>query len=239
MSLRSLAAALALFASLGLSAEQRILVPVFVVTRGAFGSAFRSELAVVNPGDTPQVVDGLNYPCVIFPACPPLPRSVTVAPRSFITSFDQLGTPGSFLYVSDSSPLQFGLRARDDSRRDDSAGTSIPIVREREFGPVIQIPDVRAEPAYRQLLRVYGMRGGEVVVAFRAENGALIESRIVRLPEGSRFVPAYAEVRDFPATPAERLWIEVNGTGDDPRVWAFVTLTNNATQEITVVPPSR
>lgn len=232
-----------LVVALGVAAEERYIVPVFVMVDGAFGSRFTSELQVMNVSDTAQVVRGIRAGCPIL--CPHTPLAFGAFPNDVVSFFERTGLPGVILKAADGAALRMNLRVRDLSRADLSAGTEVPIIHESRLQRgVVHILGVPAEGArFRNRLRVYAFAPATVRVRFIGEGGDVVleESTLElkfptpEIPTDVEFYPAFAETADFPDGRAVRLQIEPLSGAD--RVWAFVTTTNNVTQEITVVTP--
>ncbi|HET8772419.1 MAG TPA: hypothetical protein VFP80_01460 [Thermoanaerobaculia bacterium] len=223
------------------SAFEPILFPVLFSADGAFGSKWRTEATVSNPA--PWTVYA-NYtlhnigPCVL-PCDPPL------APKSIERFHD--GYPrGTVMFAprSEAGQLALSLRIRDVSREEQGYGTEIPVVREHDFihGQNIHLLDVPLDPRYRVKVRVYMIEpvlppalGGEV--RLRRGNAILsVPFTFSNGRDGLVIEPHYAEV-DLPlGSIGERVNVEVfmplDATG-----WAFATVTNNETQQVTIVAP--
>jgi hypothetical protein len=111
--------------------------------------------------------------------------------------------------------------------------------------------DVPTDPRFRNTLRIYAIDQTEVILEIHSEtlNGMTQQRRIQLRPPSNVFEPAYAEVSDLPVDAgALRLRILppwADGLPPDPmppntpQVWAFVSVTNNETQHITVIAPQR
>jgi hypothetical protein len=170
--------------------------------------------------------------------------------------------PAIFIHVdSRYAPfVKFSSRIRDLSRMTESAGTSVPVVREDQFSatPLVLL-NVSVDPAFRNMLRIYALP--EVA-------SPAVEVRYFRHPEADapnlnvvllrservslRTTPGVIG-EDFPLYPsmAERgnlqdlaefaghnaVWIEIVPVTPGLRFWAFVSVTNNTTQEVTIIAP--
>ena len=85
---------------------------------------------------------------------------------------------------------------------------------------------------YRTLLRVYGYAGHDanVTVTFRNDaTGALLATRALTTQSGYAQLP-------IDVTSAPRLRVQV--TAETSLIWAFVSVTNNATQQVTTIAPA-
>jgi hypothetical protein len=164
--------------------------------------------------------------------------------------------------------VDFQLRARDLSRENEGFGAEIPVVPLDAFtsspADSVRLFNVPVDSRYRATLRIYG--GDALAIEARIEirsqsDGRLIERRFVTLLPGFQRsgAPGSAE---FPLTPSylqlDPLSDIVRASGEDRvlitvyyqlplvgpppfrlPVWAFISITNNVTQEVTVVTPHR
>ncbi|HYR28357.1 MAG TPA: hypothetical protein VEU30_07825, partial [Thermoanaerobaculia bacterium] len=141
----------------------------------------------------------------------------------------------------------FQLRIADTSRLALTAGTQIPVVRDSELltgtARLLAIP---ADPRFRLTFRLYelDLTASEFAVrVYEQGTGTLLDERVLTLaaphPERiPRFEPAYAEIPDFGSLAASgRLQVEIEPLTEGAKFWAFVSITNNETQQITLVTP--
>ena len=225
------------------SVFERILFPVVFATDGANGSRWRSEATLSNP--RPWYVEKANtlsplLPCLVYPC------GERLAPGEIVSYGD--GYPRGFVLQAprpEAPDLAFSLRIRDVSRQAEGLGTQIPVVREKDFthGTGVTLVDVPVDPRYRVKLRVYMI---DPLPAF-PQNGLLrLRNTVTRattftrsfeLQPGGRNEPYYAEI-DLPAGAAnERVNVHLT-MPLDATAWAFATVTNNATQQVTIVTPN-
>ena len=222
---------------------ERILLPLFLPpVNGAFGSLFHTEFraaAVRRPEETVDI-HGLISNCLFV--CPPGPELVTLFPGQSVSSPELVlnGKPGRFIYVPDAQveTLAMSLLVRDVSRANLSAGTSIPIVRESELiTNRLVLLNVPTDPRFRNTLRIYSPIAWPIRVTITGRQPVDIF-----LPPGADvFDPAYAAFTDFPIG-AGTVDVTVEPTPNmlpvvPPPFWAFVSVTNNETQLITVIVP--
>lgn len=241
MSFRLIAITIALLAG-SVAAEERYLLPVFVDVPGAHGSMFRSDLTLFNAGST-AAVRGFGPECTTACVLPPRLIGFTADAGETYKEFQKVGGPG--LVIKTSGDVRMNLRVRDTSREQLSAGTEIPVIRESEMidGPVYLL-GVRPEVSiFRNRLRVYSFAPGRVRVVFVREADSVtldqvtldLTSRDVAA-DVAEFYPAFAETADFPVT-GSSIRVHVEPLVGLDGLWAFITTTNNETQEITVITP--
>jgi hypothetical protein len=225
------------------SVFERILFPVLFATDGANGSRWRSEAVLSNP--KPWYVENANTlsplrPCLVYPC------GERLDPERIERYGD--GYPrGAVLLVPrpEAPELAFALRIRDVSRQAEGLGTQVPVVRESDFshGTGVTLLDVPVDPRYRVKLRVYMIEplpanGRNALLRLRnTVTRATTLTRSFELAPGGRNEPYYAEI-DLPAGAAnERVNIHLD-LPLDATAWAFATVTNNATQQVTIVTPN-
>jgi hypothetical protein len=247
---------------IGLAAElARVLVPIVIwPTAGANGSLWVSEFSMFVDGSEELFVFPTTFDCPVLCPAPPLygsmipPRRVT-EPRP--TPYQ--GSAGILLRVDKSraAEITFASRIRDTSRALDTWGTAIPVVTDDELvRGRLQLIDVGAGPRFRQTLRIYepDATGASVRVRVWGDDGneTLLgdETIVLAVPAynqrddanaGLPYSPGYAQLdfaAKFPsASQYPRLRIEVEPISDATRYWAFVSITNNETQHVTLVTP--
>ena len=236
---------------------ERILVPVFSPpVQGAFGSDFRTILRASNTGSEPRRVPlyGLDSTCILItPVLGPTdPRLINNDQTTQELTPECSQWPARFFYVPKdlTDNLTMNLRVRDVSRSDLSHGTEIPVVRESDFKTdrIVLLGVPIDNTRFRNTLRIYATEPGFVAVTI----GDQVRSVELR-PGRNEFEPAFAMLGNYPG-PGEteapgrdtvRITIDAMPTPGGittplPSVrpiWAFVSVTNNVTQEITVVTP--
>jgi len=246
-----------LFAAVTAHAQpySRVLVPIYLdqPIPGAYGSLWASEFAVHNRDAQEFILQWCSpYPegaCILnlYPDEQIKPNETeTRLPERYPKPHD--GIPGAVLYVSprDIGPLDFQLRVADRSRSAQSAGTAIPIVREGEFRTsAANLLNVPVDPLFRLTFRIYEMnldRADFTVRVFDQETAALLQTRTVTTtttgPQGVlRFQPAYAQFDQIVDGAPSRVRVEVEPLTHGVAFWTFASITNNDTQQITIVTP--
>lgn len=219
----------------GVPPSERILVPIFAQPGpGAFGSFWQSELWVHNDTDEP-VQTGLG---------PVFPPKTTIGP---LVGDRAVGTPGLVMFTrrEHEAHLHFSVRIRDLSRQAQTWGTEIPVVRESEFFTGrMQLLAVPTDGRFRTMLRVYeflgfGLSPGAVRVRFYRTGvspDVLLHEQTVSL--AGTGVLAYAQLASLPpeVSDAAPVRIEIEPL-KEMWFWAFVSITNNETQHVTIITP--
>ena len=246
--------------------HERVLVPISVAdVPGANGSLWTAELWATNANGSAQAAEIAALPCLIAvstcaPAFEILPgRTVRVAPLG------NAQAPGVLLLVPTHLAAQIGftLHVRDRTRQSESWGAEIPVVRESNFftGPS-HMASVPYGGAYRQTLRIYALLAGSIPTArFRVkmyEVTGVAADRLLREdvvtvaldppPPPNRIASPLGQI-----TLTDLFQIEIGGVNrvrvsiepmTDPAAllppvpyWAFVSITNNDTQQVTTVTP--
>ena len=227
------------------SVFERILFPVLFSAPGVGGSQWRSDAVISNP----RKWDVWNYNSVFPYVCLAYPCGERLDPES-AERFQGHGYPnGAALLVAreEAGDLAFSLRARDVSREADGLGTQLPVVREEGmFRGTMTLLNVPLDPRYRVKLRVYSFDAGQsgfgssASVSIRPVTGASreITRQLTRECQGFQcdFFPYYADYDFPPGATGELVDLYVDL---DPGYlgWAFVTVTNNSTQQVTIVTP--
>ena len=240
----------------------RVLLPIYLEqpVAGAFGSSWISEFAVHNSAASPYLIEWCSPAtpdsgCILnlfadeeltpaetqtrLPARYPKPRNGTVGA---VVYFSPEGTnpPAE-------STLSFALRVTDLSRSATSAGTELPVVRERDFRTATtNLLNVPTDPRFRLTLRLYEMSLDQASFSIRVldqDSNAVLGERVVSVattaPQGAlRFEPGYREVSDLGSLVAgSHVRVEVSPLTAGSTFWTFISATNNDTQQITLVTP--
>jgi hypothetical protein len=228
-----------------------ILFPIFMPpVQGAFGSEFHTTPRVASRGEQIDLY-GVDRNCVIAdaPRTPTVPFTIGSGPEELWTVCSQ--SVGRIFYVPEGrgTDLVANLRVTDVSRQHASHGVEIPVVRADDFTTEkIVLLGVPIDARFRNTLRVYGMPGQGSGYARVVINGTT--HPIALNWSGDMFEPMVATFTDFPRPdqlPAGQKTITVTIELPPPApvaivgptpIWAFVSVTNNETQEITTVTPN-
>ena len=240
---------------------ERVLLPIYFpgVVPGAYGAQWKTDLWVHNSGPGPIAI--ANRVCPMDTPCPPvIPLTAYIDPfTSWHNPTDFFeparGNPSLVLYVSDfgTKYIGFGLRVMDTSRSAVNGGTDLPVIREGDFltstSQLLNVPLDNA--SYRALLRVYEVNADAAEFAVRIHDAdsrqpsALYTTNLNATTSKRgpfRSEAAYAELDITQLLQTRLAWpqtarIEIQPMTPGSHYWAFVSLTNNDTQLVTLVTP--
>lgn len=223
-----------------------VLFPIFTPpVKGAFGSEFHTTARAVSRGAAFDIF-GVDTNCTLIdpPILPDNPYRIGATETQLPTTCSQ--TVGRLFFVPTEHADDFvgNLRVTDVSKQSESHGVEIPVVRLDDFTTKkIILMGVPVDARFRNTLRIYGLEGGAQFVNVTM-NGV---TRTVPLQQSDDlYEPSYAQFTAFPTAdqlPAGQDTVTVtidqptNGVVPPTAVWAFVSVTNNDTQQITLVTP--
>jgi hypothetical protein len=242
---------------------EQVLVPITSTDLiGANGSHWVTETWVENT--RPTEATDLKGPFLSPNVSPPGATSLHISPGlAMQLPAPQLVAPavvreGALLGVPRwlGRGLAFNSRAQDISRQVQTRGTEIPVVRENEFADSITLLNVPGDPRYRILLRVY-TRTSAADVRVRVEHLSAVNfftpppifgppvDTVIHLDApfangvgavSSFGVPGYAQMSI--GNYAYPLQVTVTSQSGAPNnLWAFLSITNDETQEVTTITP--
>jgi hypothetical protein len=240
-----------------------VLIPVFASepVPGVNGSSWTTDMFASNGGDAVATVTGIVWDCFLPECNLPAPLDPEVTIRTGPQAAD--GLHGALLYLEPASAasVHFGLRFRDLSRQASTWGTELPVPRADEFRQErFSLVDVPVTEGFRQTLRIYELDGTPRDASVRARLYQLDPDR--HIPSGDPDTllgeavlpltftpfgterpdhPGYAQITDLstiaPLGDAESVRLEIEPVTEGLRLWAFVTVIHNETQQATVISP--
>ncbi|HEX8617376.1 MAG TPA: hypothetical protein VF911_07310 [Thermoanaerobaculia bacterium] len=166
----------------------------------------------------------------------------------------QLGTlrGGQFIYVNeaDEARVQLNSRVWDLARETATAGSEVPIVREREFtSSTIALLGIPVAAHYRHNVRIYdfdGRDGARVAIRLYANDETSPRAAVVRTlgvasaatatPAQLPVHPAYLELDPASLAPlagVNTMRVEIEPLDQGLRLWSFISVTNNETHHVT------
>jgi hypothetical protein len=233
---------------------ERVLFPLNYIGRGAHGADWRTDIVVRNDG--PVYMETVPQ-FWIDPSDPEHVGIVQPIPPGERAAFPpRLQDGGAFLYVPRGLEpfLSYSAHVVDRSRLSEGAGTELPVVRARDTASTIRILDVPRAAGYRAMLRIYDwdlVDSRDAYVKIKTSEG-VEKTLAVHLPgtgicpNPSPRPPCFAPSPSYRAIDlsaisglgnAKSFDVTVTGVFDDARLWAFVSITNNATQQVTTYTP--
>lgn len=246
---------------------ERVLVPVFFFGGGQGGAQWFSSFDMVAPANgfqlaTPVLRD--EQSCAFCP-CEVKAQVEEMKAETICGQFEH--PFGLLLWVPrnvDKDAVHTSLRVSDRSREDHRAGAQIPVVWESDlYADSFVLLDVKTEPRYRSAIRLYDafqyptdfvLRFYDMEEFRKGTREVLFETmvraeRATTTPGRFPLRPAFLMIGDIVArwpqlASSESVAIEVAGTSlpisppqYDRRFYAFASITNNTTNEVTIVSP--
>jgi hypothetical protein len=234
---------------------ERVLLPVAASGPGPNGARFETEILITNAGDEAVPIGGAAIPCCSTGQSPPPLRLIQPHTTSTFTPGFYLAEAytGAFITVPSrmARDVITKVRVHDTSRDASSFGVEIPVVSDLDFAATVRLEGIPTDARFRSTLRVYAYDArnfGPVTLRVRdAADGTLLATVPVALnspnlqTEASDLFPTAAQLSldsiIAPLRSHPRLRIDIADSDAIRPIWAFVSITNNETQEITLVTP--
>jgi hypothetical protein len=197
----------------------RSLLPIAGGATGALSTTWRTDVSVTNENAVPVTIAGTTVP----------PLTTKTLLLSGTTAFVDIPRE-----LSDG--VTISVRVHDTTHDADNLGVDVPVIPESQFRRSVVLTAVPSDARYRVLLRIYGYGGaGSAIVRLRnAQTGVLLDQTTAVLAGTS---PSYVQV-PLNTSAVGAVIVEVTTAGrSDPPIWAFVSVTNNITQQVTLVTP--
>jgi hypothetical protein len=228
--------------------RETLLIPVAVDILGAFGSRWTSDVWVFN--DTDEATNLFPEVCTFIGAVYPCGNRMMVAAhgalRLPLAARREANNPE--LYLSPLTDilarLHFSVRVRDLANPED-VGVEIPIARRSDFRRGrLELLNVPVSDRFRSLLRIYDemnfLNAGVTVRAYDMGTGTFLAQRkLVQFLPTDGPVRATLLLHDFLGIPEVRghqsVRLEIEEDDPNASLWAMLTLTENATQRVTVL----
>ena len=239
---------------------EKLLLPVYFdgFVNGAFGSRWQTDLWIRNNGQ--EAVEIGPWACPSDQVCASTyPLIYSFRSGRSLRNLPALGevpdgNPSRLLYVDRerAGDVSFSLRFADVSRSALDGGVDLPVIREREMRTsVSQLFNVPLGTSFRAMLRMYEIDqpSSAFRVTFYAQSeGDDVPLHSVELNATSRqngefrSKAGYAQIDLGELLKLERSWpetvrVEITPLTAGSRYWALVSLTNNVTQNVTLVTP--
>jgi len=239
------------------SGRLTVLVPINPgIVPGVAGTQWQTLLWVSNSGSSDVTFD--CSPINASPTqCPLTVRAHTMG--SFPVPYAELPHQGFFAgpitpligQVVTPDQISFSLRTTDMTTAATSNGIEIPLPRPSDFhNATITLAHIPLSSQFRTRIRLYGLENGTATVRVVDPSGTVQFTATVNLtgvdtaslpPNNSSIQairwPSYAEVAIPDGLFAAVARVEITPS-ELLRVWGFASVTNNITQQFTVVAPS-
>ncbi len=238
--------------------DATVLLPLGLFrTPGAFGSLWQTELSIKNTNAAAIQISHAGSQCSIV--CPfptfELSSGKSIAVDNPVNEQLVASTSGLILHIEavpmvSGSDVHFNLRIRDLSRTTSSWGTELPVVRASQFNTSpIELLNVPVTPGFRLTVRVYALDGQTPVPAvarvYDLGTGLILAEVSFVLDRSSdqsaTYYPAYAQLdaltKNLTGLTGESVVIEILPSQIGQRLWAFASITNNDTQDVTTITP--
>jgi len=198
----------------------RLLLPVAAGTQGILNTSWQTDVLAHNETTSPVVIAGTTIP-------PLTTQKLALSPAS----------TGMFLQIPRSvfEGVTITTHVHDTTHDAESLGVDVPSVPETQFRPTVVLTGVPNDGRYRILLRAYGYLGvfGFLVRVRDDSTGELLVSTQSPVIVASDLT--YLQMPISAPQTSHTLRVEV--WGGTP-IWAFLTLTNNTTENVTLITPS-
>ena len=214
-----------------------ILFPLSFQGPGAFGSQWTTESFLYASGSAAYFRDPL--PCA---GC----SSTFTLGTSRLTND---GNPwGHVLYAlrGTTGSLELASRIRDTSRQAITAGTEVPVVRERDFRGQLRFLNVPVDSRYRVMLRLWSFGDyPQFIVNVDSVTLNVAPLSVTRIPDTAMWfgsIDVTSLVSNGRANPTSMM-VYPSGYGSCcasqlfPPIWGMLSITNDDTQQVTIVSP--
>ncbi|MGA7614526.1 MAG: hypothetical protein WBX15_05030 [Thermoanaerobaculia bacterium] len=227
------------------AAPERVIIPTVFsgLLPGGYGSEWKLVIVGRNDGDAYVKVSepfDCNIECPTPPAQPHSTFELNLSDAAGLGAFVYIENPGS-------DEVSLDARIQDVSRPAETWGTELPIVRQGDtFTRTLGLLNVPTSPAFRSTLRIYDydirLRSDVRVRFYDMITDELLAEVPVTLSTNSAYRPPQARMIDVAAIyphlrSAETVRISVEPVTPGLRFWAFVSVTNDVTQHVTMVRP--
>jgi hypothetical protein len=147
--------------------------------------------------------------------------------------------------------LHLASRIRDMSRQAETAGTEVPVVRERDFRSRLSFINVPVNSRYRVMLRLWANGddphfNAALPVSVLSTPVPFMPIPMIKIPGNTAMWFGSIDVTSLlTRTPSSPNTLQVYPTGYQadavplafPRIWGMLSITNNDTQQVTIISP--
>jgi len=150
---------------------------------------------------------------------------------------------GHVLYAirGTAASLDLASRIRDTSRQAQTAGTEVPVVRERDFRGQLRFLNLPVDARYRVTLRLWSLVDyAPFIVSVDSIPAQQLPLTIAKIPGTSMYfgtLDVTSLLAKANSNPAILTVAGINGSLPPPAIWGMLSITNNDTQQVTIVSP--
>lgn len=209
-----------------------ILFPVSFQGPGALGSQWMTESFIYANGSSAFFRDPL--PCT---GCS---NSLSIGMKQLINN----GNPwGHVLYAlrGTTGSLALASRIRDTSRQSQTAGTEVPVVRESDFRGQLRFMNIPVDAHYRVMLRLWSLGDFpqfiSIVDSIPGEQQPLTVSKIPGTSLWFGALDVTSLLKQAGNNPTNLAVTAAPNLLPSPPIWGMLSITNNDTQQVTIVSP--
>ncbi len=228
----------------GYGMTEEVLLPIAVdELRGANGTRWSTEIWVHNDTDheVPLDPEYCTFIGAWFPCSRPVTTRIAAHGTMRLTGRGSADYPYAFLYppVQDADAVHYSIVVRE-LTTGQSAAVAAVRERDRRTGRLV-FPAVANDSGHRAALRLYSGSSQITVSIADAATGKVLDVRTIVRRFPTDFDPfSLVSISDLFVTPElqghERLDVIID-PGPYDRYWALLTLTDNATQQVTAFTP--
>jgi hypothetical protein len=237
----------------------RVLLPIYIgqPVHGAYGSLWQSQFAIHNASLDRRYTFAI---CSTNGGCPDLTTDEELDPQQTKSAlpprFPVPANPvaGAVVWLlasgapaDNGDDLAYDLRVVDLSRSAIAAGTEVPVIREKAFlTSNAHLLNVPTDTRFRLALRIFEMnldRADFDVRVFDQSTNAVLSVRRVRTVtpvSANGYTPGFVEVDDLlsgVSSPPAQVRVVIAPITTGIAFWSYVSVTNNDSQQITLVTP--
>jgi len=204
-----------------------ILFPLSFQGPGAFGSQWTTESFLL-PGTAAYFRD-------------PIPCAPCQTDTGMRLAND--GNPwGHVLYAlrGTADTLDLNSRIRDTSRAAQTAGTEVPVVRERDFRADVRFLNVPVDPRYRTMLRVWSLGDYQYIASFNQIPVQNVLLPLTRIPGTAMWFGSIDVTSRLLLSTSTPVIVDVHPafpTTLPAPIWGMLSITNDDTQQVTIISP--
>ncbi|MDP9361715.1 MAG: hypothetical protein M3P29_09710 [Acidobacteriota bacterium] len=214
-----------------------ILFPLSFQGPGAFGSQWTTESFILSNRSQAFFRDAL--PC---DACS---TAINIGTKQLTNDSNPWG---HVLYAmrDTTGALDFASRIRDTSRQAQTAGTEVPVARERDFRGQLRFVNIPVDSKYRAMLRMWSLGDHpQFIVVVDSTPAQQLPVSVVRIPASAMWFGSVDVTALLTMGNGNPTSVMVYPSGFTsayapfafPPIWGMLSITNNETQQVTIVSP--